>query len=219
MTRFIELGSIESIIQGAAIERSLVFQKPIASVTATELAVLNKQCEMGEGLKSGKQLMKDVIAEIGKARLLGLIPDCEACRFRLPLPKLSVGELRRILIKFDHMERRLIVFALASGMPLTDAVFFQQNQIKKDFNINKWTHELRRFVYATPTHLHCPYVFWDFDASGTANALIGFDQKFVSITKASWSVFASLCDNLIPMDTEEDAREFATMFVLEAAGI
>lgn len=215
MTCLAELGSIESIIQGTAIERSLVFKKPIHAVSLVEMTVLAKQCETHMGVREARNVMKQIMAELTKAKLLGAIADCPALSYNLSKPKLSIGELRRILIKFDHMERRLIVFALASGMSLTEASFVQHNEIKKISNINKWTNELRKFVSSTPRHLTCPYLFWSFGPKNLPNALVGFEHKFTDITKASWSVFANLCANLIPMDTEEDSREFATMFVLE----
>lgn len=217
MTRFIDTGAIASIIEGTAIERFPIFHKPLAAVTLTEMAVLAKQCEIHHGYKRGRELAKAIVAELTKLTMLGVLDECDAVRFRLPGPKLTTGELRRILLKFDHMERRAIVVALAARVSLETVLGFQHKQIKKESNNNNWTHELNRFIAATPRHITCPYVFWQFDETGNAVALNTFNQKFTDVTKASWRVFASLCDDLIPIDSEEDAKEFATMFVLASA--
>lgn len=216
MTRFIDTGSIESIIKGTAIERFPVFRKPVTDVTLMDMTVLTKRCEMHLGYKSGRAIMKAVIAELTKLQMLGVIDSCDATRYRLPTPRLTVGELRRILLKFNQMERRAIVVALTARVSLDTALGFQHNQIKKESNINRWPQELNRFIQATPRHLTCPYVFWEFDELHQAQPLSNFNQKFTDITKASWRVFATLCDSLVPIDSEQDAKEFAAMFVLES---
>lgn len=216
MTSLSQLGSVESIIRGLFCEKHPIFHKPYQQISLVEMAAFAKECDLTIGMRKGRVLVKDLIAELHKLRMLGEADPCPATLFNLPTPKLTLGEFRRILLKFSPMERRLIVFALATGRSLVNASLFQHYQIKKDVNDNNWSNELRRFISATPRHITCPYLFWEFDENNQAKPLLDFDLRFKVITKASWQVFSGLCSNLIPLDTEQDGREFATMFVIES---
>jgi len=213
----IEIGSIKDLIANTAIEGLAVFTRKLTDLTQLDMTVLYKVCESRLGREAGKKLFKSLILEVQREHVLGLIPDCPAATFTLPTPRLSIGELRRILMRFELVERQLIVFALSAQMTLTEAAFLQRKNIKAESNINKWTNELKRFVNSMPAHISCQYVFWDFDKNNRPTPLVGFEAKFRSVVKASWPVFAKLCEDLIPVDTHEDAKEFATMFVLEAS--
>lgn len=217
MTLFIEVGEIRSILAEAGVDPMDVFSKPVKSVTGFEMMILNKTVESKLGRKHGRCVMKRIVTELARAQILGLVDPCPATEYQLPVPKLTLGEFRTILMKFTIEERRLIVFALATGKNLTECSFLQHKEIKKEANINNWSGELRRFIAGIPRHITCPFVFWELDNKKCATAMVGFDARFRSVTKASWQVFADLCSNLIPVDTHEDAKEFATMFVLESA--
>lgn len=217
MTLFIEIGQIAQVVAQTCIGDSKTFQKSIHLVSKFDLMMLHKTLEQKEGRKQARQTMKSILLEITKAKIAGLICDCEATEFALPTPKLTLGELRIILSKFTIEERRLIVFALAVGKSLTECSFIQHREVKKESNINKWSPEVRRFISSIPRHITCPFVFWELDNRKQATAMVGFEAKFRSVTKASWMTFAGLCSELIPVDSHEDAKEFATMFVLEAA--
>lgn len=219
MTLFISIDGIAEAIEGTDLDQLASFHKPINAVTSFDMTMLAKQCELRLGRQRGRTLMKTLTEKLSKAVMLGSIHACAATRFTLPSPRLTLGEFRRLITKFNHDERRLIVVALASGKGLTECSFFQHKEIKKIANINNWSAELRRFVEKIPRHIHCPYVFWDSELPGRPTAMVGFEVKFRDITKASWKTFATLCADLIPVDTHEDAKEFATMFVLESANI
>lgn len=219
MTLFLSIGAIEQALEGTALLQLKTFSKPITSVTRLDMTVLTKQCEIQLGRQRGRALMKRMLDELARAKMLGEILPCAATQFRLPRQRLTLSEFRRLLLKFNHNERRLIVVALAAEKSLVECALFQHKEIKKIANINKWTSELRRFVEMCPTHIRCPYVFWDIAHDGQPVAMVGLDAKFRKTAKASWSTFASLCSDLIPIDSEQDAKEFATMFVLESANI
>lgn len=219
MTPFLSIGEIAKALEGTDLQELKVFYKPVDAITSVDMTVLAKQCELKLGRQRGKTLMKRLIAELNKAQLLGQISRCTASRFSLPSPRLTLGEFRRLLAKFNHNERRLIVVALASGKGLTECSFIQHKEIKKIANINNWSPELRRFVQMIPSHISSPYVFWDTNSNNKPVPMIGFEAKFKEVIKASWSTFSMLCADLIPLDTEEDAKEFATMFVLESANL
>ena len=219
MTPFLSIGEIAKALEGTDLQTLKVFYKPIDQVSAVDMTVLAKQCELKLGRQRGRTLMKRLIGELNRAMLLGDIERCPAAKFALPSPRLTLGEFRKLITKFNHDERRLIVVALAANKGLTECSFFQHQEIKKIANINNWSNELRRFVQMIPSHINCPYVFWSSDHSGRPLPLVGFEAKFREIARASWSTFASLCGDLIPMDTQEDAKEFATMFVLESANL
>ncbi len=219
MTPFLSIGETTTALAGTDLHELKVFYKPVDQITTVDMAVLTKQCELKLGRQRGKALMKRLLGELTRARLLGDIPKCPASIYTLPSPRLTLGEFRRLLAKFNQDERRLVVVALASGHGLTECSFFQHQEIKKIANINNWSAELRRFVQMIPRHISSPYVFWSNDKTGRPVPMIGFEVKFRQVTKASWQTFASLCGDLIPMDSEEDAKEFATMFVLESANL
>lgn len=212
----LSIGDVSNVINGTGLEDLRLWSKAVHAVSQLDMVVLAKQCELKLGHKAGRQLMKRIVAELSKAKILGQVPSCVATNYTLPSPRLSLGELRRILLKFSYQERQLIVFALASGESLTHASFLQHKDVKIQSNINNWTSELRSFVAKIPRHITCPFVFWETDKRGHACAMVGFEARFRSVTKASWSVFAKLCDDLIPLDAEADGKEFATMFVLES---
>lgn len=217
MTPLLYIGAIEAAASDRGLQDIRIMTKRVDVITTFDMMVAAKLIELRLGRKEGRAFMKLVIAELSKARILGVIDDCEATRYTLPYPRMTLGELRVLLSRFTLDERRLIVFTLASRMGLTEASFLQHKEIKIQANINNWSTELRRFVSMIPRHIRCPFVFWELDRRGQASAMVGFEARFRSVTKASWSVFASLCDNLIPLDTHEDAEEFATMFVLDSA--
>lgn len=216
MTPLLYIGAIEAAAADRGLHDIRILAKRVDVITTFDMMVVAKLAELRLGRKEGRAFMKLVIAELSKAKILGVIDECEATRYALPYPRMTLGELRVLLSRFTLDERRLIVFALASGMGLTEASFLQHKEIKIQSNINKWSTELRRFVSMIPRHIRCPFVFWESDRRGEASAMVGFEARFRSVTKASWPVFASLCENLIPLDTHEDAKEFATMFVLDS---
>lgn len=216
MTLFISVAGVEQIVAEHGIANLFIFSKRIDAVTAFDMAWLSKQCELRFGRAAGKNVIKAILVAINKAALLGSISPCPATRFTPARPKLTIGEFKKILCKFSLDERRLIVVALATGKTLTECSFFQHEFIKQEANINNWPAELRRFVNKIPRHIRSPFVFWTNDRNKSPIALVGFEAKFRQVTKASWPVFAKLCEDLVPMDCHEDAREFATMFVLES---
>lgn len=217
MTTLLSIDGIAAALEGTDLRTLKTLHKPIEVISDLEMTVLAKQFEMKLGRQRGRSLLRRILAELEKAALLGRIPRCSAARFTPPSPRLTLGEFRRLLLKFNHDERRLIVVALASGKGLTECSLLQHGEIKKMANINNWSAELRRFIEMVPRHISCPYVFWDSADPSNPVPLVGFEVKFREITKASWSTFAQLCTDLIPVDTESDAKEFATMFLLESA--
>lgn len=217
MTRFIDVGDVQGVISNTCLERSPVFLKDVEHVTHMDMLVLSKWAEMKEGRDRGRELTRLITREVLRMSMLGVIPSCPASAFIPATRRLTIGEFRKILEKFDLVERQLIVFSLAVGASPTECSFLLHKEAKQKANINKWSHEVRRFIQAMPRHIRCDFVFWRYDASNRPIALVGFESKFRQVVKAQWRVFAELCKDLIPVDADADAKEFATMFLLESS--
>lgn len=213
MPRFIDIGSIASHIETTPVEKLAVFLLDIQSVTSMNMLILAKQVELQAGRKEGRALMKKIVGELAKAKLLGVIPPCPATEYTLATPKLTLGEFSLILERFTPMERKLIAFALAADISLTEASFLQQKEKKIKANINKWSDDVRRLIASVPSHIHSEYVFWELNSQGKPSVMAGFESRFRIVTKASWPVFLELCKDMIPLDTRLDGKEFRQYLV------
>lgn len=217
MTRFLDVGDVQGVISNTCLERSPVFLKDVEHVTHMDMLILSKLAEMKEGRAKGRELSKRITGEALRMAMLGVIRHCPASAFTPASQRLTIGELRKILEKFDTVERKLIAFSLAVGRSPTECSFLLHKEAKQLANINKWSSEVRRFIQVMPRHLHCDFIFWRFDGSSRPVALVGFESKFRQVVKVQWRIFDELCKDLIPVDADADAKEFATMFLLESA--
>lgn len=217
MTRFLDVGDVQGVIRNTCLERSPVFLKDVEHVSHMDMLILSKWAEMKEGRQRGRELAKRVSSEALRMSMMGIIPSCPASTFMPAAQRMTLGEFRKILEKFDPVERKLVAFSLAAKISPTEASFLSNKEIKQKANIHKWSAELVRFVRAMPRHIRCDFVFWRYDRLNRPVALVGFESKFRQVTKAQWRIFAALCEDLIPIDADADAKEFATMFLLESA--
>ena len=216
MTRFASIGTIQSLIQDTAVADLPAFMRDVEHLSPLAVLVLTKQIEMTLGVKPGRALVKSILSELDAARNSGLVSDCPATQFKLKPPVLTAGEFRLIMSRFDLMERKLIVFALGARMSLVEAAALKHGEAKRLANMHSWSPEIRQLLRSLPANLHCPFVFWQINASGKATHLLDFESRFKIATKASWPVFAALCENIVPVDTYADGDEFRQAFSASA---
>lgn len=216
MTRFASIGTIQSLIQDTAVADLPAFMRDVEHLSPLAVLVLTKQIEMAMGVKPGRALVKAILAELAASQSAGLITDCPATRFKPKPPVLTVGEFRMIMSRFDLMERKLIVFALGTRMSVVEAAALKRAEAKRLANIRSWSSEIRQLLRSLPANLGCPFLFWKVHASGQATHMLDFESKFKITTKASWAVFAALCENIVLVDSYADGDEFRQEFALSA---
>lgn len=120
MTPLLYIGAIGAAASDRGLQDIRILAKRVDVITTFDMMVVAKLAELRLGRKEGRAFMKLVVAELSKAKLLGIIDECDATRYSLPYPHMTLGELRVLLSRFTLDERRLIVFALAARMGLTE---------------------------------------------------------------------------------------------------
>lgn len=209
MTRLIEVSGVQELAQNVGIEHLKLFQAEVTQMSDLAMKILVKQFRMKLGLKDGHAMAKRVLLEIKKAAALGEIPSCPASRHVLETPRLTMDEFRRLVSRFEPIERCLICFALDTGMNLLDASLVRHDKVKALLNINrgKWHEEVAVILQQTPRHLRCPYVFWESNEQGEPGPIMDIHSRFRERVGISWPTFELLVKDMIMIDRQKDARE------------
>ena len=192
MTRLIDIGNLQSVISGSAIERLPIWIVPATQISSLAMKNLMMQIRKKLPGQEGRKIAGLIASELYQARALGMIPECAATHPESFKPKLSQHDIKHILGKFTVMERRLIVFALLTREYLALAAGTTHASLQR----RGWTDDRLRKALAiarrAPRHIGSEWVFWVGGNQQKPCQMPDIDSKFRRATKMRWEVFAEL---------------------------
>lgn len=120
----------------------------------------------------------------------------------------TAGDLRRILEPLTLVKRKLVLYALDSGKDLGYACALQWRMVtrKPIDGYAQW------ILMSMPRHIVCPYVFWEYDETGTPKT---FTEESIEDALEMVSPLITMdrlragYQAIIWFDAREDADDFA----------
>lgn len=196
MTRILDIGTVAHLINGTPAKDLPFFLRNVEHVSRLAMISTSQLLEIKIGAKRGRTLMRQISMELRRAYEQGLIADCPAARYDASGTKLTEEDFRMIMARFTLMERKLILFSLATKMDIVEASAIKRSEIRALAKEQAWPEKTLTLVSSITPHLQTTFLFWQLNAKGTVEPMLSFGSRFYITTKLHWPVFASLAIQL-----------------------
>jgi hypothetical protein len=133
-------------------------------------------------------------------------PWPEVCFFKLPLVKLSYGELRAMLLRTTPVRRNAILFGLETGLSVPELIELEWTTLQGMPNLSPLAMSV---AYQVPQHFRLRYAFWENLENGAAAPLLGLRDSIYDLSDGlSYDALTTLYKTAVPIDGEADLADF-----------
>ena len=191
-----ELDGIDNHGYGDILSTTLIWNKDVSELSDIKLLTTYALLKNRKGHYTANRAIKHVIQQVRRAQFFGYIDDDNELKFEPNAGILTLNDFNTHMEKLGIIEARMFLFALGSGLDLTDLSTITWDQARRLDRHKKLNPVASEIIRTSVRYFKTNLLFWQTGKKGQAIPCLDIDHIVSQVTGRKWSDYVKAYFNM-----------------------
>jgi hypothetical protein len=195
------VGELSSLLGDTPIAQSPMWDTPLEKIHPVQLHAFLTRLKLDHRDEEGVAIVETLLAQLTAAFARGEIVEVPLMRFAIPQERMTLGELKRGLMKLSTPRPAAVLFGLEMDLPIDDLITLKWERVREFRQRQMVTPLAEAILRAAPHHIRTHYVFWQ-QVEERVTPLFGLSLELAEIFDMEWPQLRHAYQTIIKLDSD-----------------